>query len=59
MLSEIPGGGTQIVFQYAWEKIPLSERVASPIIRAVMRRAIQRAMQRLAEQLQTRALTTP
>jgi carbon monoxide dehydrogenase subunit G len=53
-LTELPDGGTHIVFDYAWQKIPLSERLASPIIRSVMRRAIQRAMQRLAEQLQTR-----
>jgi hypothetical protein len=51
-LTELPDGGTHIAFQYAWQKIPLSERLASPIIRPVMRRASQRAMQRLAEQLQ-------
>jgi Polyketide cyclase / dehydrase and lipid transport len=51
-LTELPNGGTHIVFEYAWQKIPLSERVASPIVRSVMRRAIQRAMKRLAEQLQ-------
>ncbi len=53
-LTELPDGGTHIVFDYAWQKSPLSERLASPIVRFVMRRAIQRAMQRLAEQLQTR-----
>jgi carbon monoxide dehydrogenase subunit G len=51
-LTELPDGGTHIVFEYNWQKIPLNERLAAPIIRSVMRRAFQRAMQRLAEQLQ-------
>ncbi len=51
-LTELPNGGTRIVFEYAWQKMPLSERLAAPIIRSVMRRAIQRALQRLGEQLE-------
>lgn len=51
-LAERADGGTHIVFEYAWQKIPLSERLAAPIVRSVMRRAIRRAMKRLAEQLQ-------
>ncbi|MGO9956093.1 MAG: SRPBCC family protein [Solirubrobacteraceae bacterium] len=51
-LTERPDGGSHIVFEYAWQKIPRSERLAAPIIRSVMRRAAQRALQRLAEQLQ-------
>jgi hypothetical protein len=52
-LTELPDGGTHIVFEYAWQKIPRSERLAAPIVRSVMRRAVQRALERLAEQLQT------
>jgi hypothetical protein len=50
-LDELPDGGTRIQFQYAWQEIPLSERLAAPIIRRVMRRGLQTAMDRLAEQL--------
>jgi hypothetical protein len=57
-LAELPGGGTHIAFQYSWQKIPFTERLASPIIRTVMRRAFQRAMQRLAENLQTASSPT-
>jgi hypothetical protein len=52
-LTERPDGGTHIVFEYAWQKVPLSERVAAPIVRTVMRRSIRCALERLAEQLQT------
>ena len=51
MLAPLPAGGTQITFQYTWAKAPLSERLAAPLVRAVMRRANTRAMRRLAEQL--------
>jgi len=51
-LTELPDGGTHIAFEYAWQKIPLSERLAAPIVRTVMRRSIQRALERLADQLQ-------
>ena len=50
-LEEIPDGGTKIVFEYAWQKAPLSERLTAPIVRSVLRRANERAMQRLAQQL--------
>ena len=55
-LDELPSGGTRINFEYAWQKIPLSERLSAPIVRRVMRPALARSMQRLAEQLQTRQL---
>ena len=53
-LEALPSGGTRIVFEYAWRQAPRSERLASPLVRAVLRRANQRAMQRLAEQLAAR-----
>ncbi len=57
-LAEIPGGGTRIEFEYAWQQAPLGERLAAPIVRAILRRGNERAMQRLAEQLR-RAPRTP
>lgn len=53
MLEELPGGGTRIDFEYAWQTAPLSERLAAPLVRGMLRRGNQRAMQRLAEQLAT------
>jgi hypothetical protein len=53
-LEELPGGGTRIVFEYAWIQAPLVERLASPLTRAFIRRGNRQAMQRLAEQLAVR-----
>jgi carbon monoxide dehydrogenase subunit G len=53
-LAELPGGRTRVTFEYAWQKAPMSEAFAAPLVRAVARRANQRAMERLAEQLRTR-----
>ena len=53
-LEELPGGSTRIAFEYAWQRAPLSERAAAPLIRAILRRGNQRAMERLAEQLALR-----
>lgn len=50
-LEELPGGRTRVAFEYAWQRAPLSERVAAPLVRAILRRGNQRAMERLAEQL--------
>ncbi len=50
-LSDLAGGGTHVVFEYAWKQIPLSERVMSPVIRGMLRRANERAMERLATQI--------
>ena len=50
-LEQLSEGGTRITFQYAWQQAPLSERIAAPLVRAIMRRGNERAMQRLAEQL--------
>jgi hypothetical protein len=53
-LAELPSGGTRIAFEYAWRKAPLGERLASPLVRAVVRRGNEVAMKRLAEQLAAR-----
>ncbi len=53
-LEELPGGHTRIAFEYAWKQAPVSDRVAAPLVRAVLRRGNQRAMERLAEQLKAR-----
>jgi len=53
-LEELPTGGTRITFEYAWQRIPLSERIVAPLVRAVLRRANERAMERLARQLGAR-----
>jgi carbon monoxide dehydrogenase subunit G len=53
-LEELPGGHTRIAFEYAWKQAPVSDRVAAPLVRAVLRRGNQRAMERLAEQLNAR-----
>jgi len=50
-LEELPGGHTRIAFEYAWRRPLVSDRVAAPLIRAILRRGNQRAMERLAEQL--------
>ena len=51
-LDELPGGGTRITFENAWERVPRAEAMAAPLVRAMARRANERSLQRLAEQLQ-------
>jgi carbon monoxide dehydrogenase subunit G len=51
LLERLPDGSTKITFEYSWQRAPLSERVAAPLVRSVLRRANARAMQRLSEQL--------
>lgn len=53
-LVELPDGGTRITFESAWLRVPRSEALAAPLVRAVVRRGNKRAMKRLAEQLQAR-----
>jgi hypothetical protein len=50
-LEETKDGGTNISFEIAWLRIPLLERLAAPITRAVMRRGNKRSLQRLALRL--------
>jgi len=59
VLHELPDGGTRVNFEYAWQRAPLSERLAAPLIRRLMRSGLERSMQRLAEQLQARELASP
>ncbi len=51
ILEPLPDGSTKITFEYSWQRAPLSERIAAPLVRSVLRRANARAMQRLSEQL--------
>jgi carbon monoxide dehydrogenase subunit G len=53
-LAQLPSGGTRIAFEYSWQQAPLSERLASPLVRAFVRRSNEVAMKRLAEQLAAR-----
>jgi hypothetical protein len=53
-LTELPGGRTRVTFEYAWQKAPVSEVLAAPVVRALSRRNNERALERLAEQLRTR-----
>jgi Polyketide cyclase / dehydrase and lipid transport len=53
-LSPLPDGWTRIAFVYAWQHAPFADRVAGPIMRAVLRRCNARAMERLASQLAAR-----
>jgi hypothetical protein len=50
-LEQLPSGETLIAFEYAWKQAPLSERVAGPLVRAILTSANKRALARLAEQL--------
>src|ERR671924_136809 len=54
ILEELPAGGTRISFEFAWLRIPLLERLAAPVTRAVVRRGNERSLERLAEQLRRR-----
>jgi hypothetical protein len=51
VLDELPGGGTRINFELAWLEAPLSDRLAAPLVRALLERGNARAMRRLAAQL--------
>jgi carbon monoxide dehydrogenase subunit G len=53
-LAQLPSGGTRVAFEYSWQKAPLSERLASPLVRAFVRRGNEVAMKRLGEQLAAR-----
>lgn len=44
-------GETKVSFEIAWEKTPLGDRIAGPMLRPVLRKMNQKAMDRLAEQL--------
>jgi hypothetical protein len=44
-------GNAKVTFEYAWQRAPQIERLAAPLVRALMRNAFQESMDRLAEQL--------
>jgi len=56
-LAELPGGGTRITFESAWLRVPRSEALAAPLVRAMVRRGNQRALERLAGQLRARQVS--
>jgi hypothetical protein len=53
VLEELPSGGTRISFTFEWLSVPLVERLAAPVTRAVVRRGNQTSLERLAEELAT------
>ncbi|MGN6257058.1 MAG: SRPBCC family protein [Solirubrobacterales bacterium] len=50
-LEPLPGGGTRIEFELAFQQLPRSERIAPFLTRAFARRVNAKAMRRLAKQL--------
>jgi hypothetical protein len=50
-LEELADGSTRVTFEYAWQLVPLSERLLAPLVSRTMRRALTTAMERLAGQL--------
>jgi carbon monoxide dehydrogenase subunit G len=53
-LARLPDERTRVTFEYSWQRAPVSEWIAAPLVRSVMRRQLERAMDRLAQQLATR-----
>jgi uncharacterized protein YndB with AHSA1/START domain len=51
LLTETPGGGTEIEFELEWLQASRAERLAPPLIRAFLRRSNRKAMRRLAKLL--------
>lgn len=58
-LAPAPGGGTLVTFTFAWERAPLTDRVAAPLVRAYLRRGNQRSLQRLKALLERKAADGP
>lgn len=56
ILEELPTGGTRITFEFAWLRIPPTERLAAPITSAIVRRGNRKALQRLSERLNGRPM---
>jgi hypothetical protein len=50
-LAPAPAGGTTVSFEYAWQSAPALERVAAPLVRAIMRRGLRTSMERLRDTL--------
>jgi hypothetical protein len=51
-LSELPGGGTEVSFEFAWIDTPRSERIIPPLSRAFLRRSLGKGMKRLKRELE-------
>jgi hypothetical protein len=51
VLAEVPGGGTRITFRLEWLQAPLSDRLATPLTRAIAARANAKSLRRLANAL--------
>jgi Activator of Hsp90 ATPase homolog 1-like protein len=45
------GAETTVTFEYAWQRVPLAERIAGPLVRRVMRGALETSMRELASTL--------
>jgi hypothetical protein len=54
-LSDLPGGGTHIEFEFALQKLPAMERPFLPLLRKILRKGNERAMERLAALLNDQA----
>jgi hypothetical protein len=50
-LSDLPGGGTHVEFEFALQKVPAIERPLLPLMRKLVRGGNEKAMQRLADLL--------
>jgi hypothetical protein len=50
-LDALPGGGTNVRFEFAYVEGPLSERLVVPLMRSWLKRGNARAMRRLGETL--------
>jgi hypothetical protein len=50
-LEELPSNQTRIVFEYSWQRAPLSERLTAPLVRRIMRGQYRIALKRLADEL--------
>jgi hypothetical protein len=47
-LSDLPGGGTHIEFEFALQKVPAIERPLLPLMRKMVRKGNEKALERLA-----------
>jgi hypothetical protein len=45
--------GTKVTFEYAWQRMPVAERLAAPVVRRVMHRTLETSMRELAATLDT------
>ena len=54
-LSDLPGGGTHIEFEFALQKVPAIEKPFVPLMRKMVRKGNARAMERLAALLNDQA----